>query len=209
MEEADKSCGKCGLLTVHTGRAEFPEVTREARRAGQPNGTSGFKCFAQVLDLDSRRRALFEESLNAILALSDKATEWAYVLGEDRRDECGREFTAYIQGFSPKEHVEMVDRERARKWEAEESAKRRQWESDESQKNRAHQAHLAANSDVIQAKVADATERTVKWQAAAVMVAIAGLVIAIIVPAWIADRDGRAPTLSPQSTPGTEATEQP
>jgi hypothetical protein len=112
-------CTDCGFLAARNlDTRNLDEVEGEFRRSGNPPtqiiagkeiGYYRHKrypiCFVQEYDLlDSFERIGGEES-----------TRFLVVIGEDRQCEL---FTEWLQGFTPKEHREMLDRERRDKFES-------------------------------------------------------------------------------------------
>lgn len=107
MAEKQVKCADCGLVSLrHTGTFEFLEVDRDWRRSADRHGPLGTaaetypKCFVHEQDIrtecvDERRRRGDGPEAGIVLE----------IISRDR--ECARYFE-WRQGFSPKEHVEMI-----------------------------------------------------------------------------------------------------
>ena len=105
-------CAECGFLTARNlGTRNLDEVEMEFRRSGDaPNQLIGGKevwypihkphpiCFVQEYDL--------LDSFNKISG--DKSIKYLGVVNGERQ--C-KPFTTWKQGFTPKEHQEMLDRQ--------------------------------------------------------------------------------------------------
>lgn len=138
-------CSECGFLTLRdrkTGQLE--EVIDDYRLSGEtPNYVAyeGYHnwpiCFAMAIDLFTEvNRAAEQQHL-------DKSRDWAkYVLGViDKDRECppvGKAlgFTEYIQGFTPKEHREMLDRKQLLEWQVKREKDDKNFRKQENQSNR-------------------------------------------------------------------------
>ena len=158
-------CSECGFLTIRENLGgDLIEVTEDYRISGRvpdyldTTGVSNFPiCFAMAWNLhpESARAAT-----DQILSKTDDFGE--RVLGVITRDrKCPPEdkdvgFTKYQQGFTPKEHREMLDRERLLQFEEnrqsadvafrrEEAEAVRQWQAEEAEKNRIFQQQTMAS----------------------------------------------------------------
>ncbi len=139
-------CADCGFLAARNiDTRNLDEVEREFRRSGEPpNQIMAGKeigypihkrypvCFVQEYDLLD----LFEK-ING-----DEYKRFLVVIDEERRCE---PFTTWKQGFTPKEHQEMIDRQwkldfeakreqEDREWRASEEKDRREWQQKQSAK---------------------------------------------------------------------------
>jgi hypothetical protein len=137
-------CETCGFLALrnrlsglldeapqeYRWQAEIPTV----RRANQPPVRSMLEAWAQS-DLEFpytgvpiclvRAHPLHNEFANQDHA---EEAEIFGMLTRDRSDCASRGlFTSWHQGFTPKEHREMLDRERMLQWEAKQKASDRKW----------------------------------------------------------------------------------
>jgi len=121
-------CSECGFLAARNiDTRNLDEVEEEFRRNGNPPteiiagkeiGYYRHKrypiCFVQKHNLlDSFKRISGEES-----------TRFLTVIGEERQCEL---FIDWHQGYTPKEHQEMIDRERRDKFEADIRNSNKRW----------------------------------------------------------------------------------
>jgi len=134
-------CADCGLLAARNSQTrELEEVQEDYRNTGKapkwsvevPRRTPEFfaawvgkeglgtpVCFMRVYDLS------VEFKPNEMGAAEEKCLQ---ILGKER--ECSS-FIEWKQGFTPKEHREMMDREGMLKWQAEREDKDRDWRAEQ------------------------------------------------------------------------------
>lgn len=115
-------CAKCGYLAQRVWRqgipAGFREVDEDGRRTGVlPRSTTGtltsvdtFACFARCTDL--RGEVKDGDGAKALDVINRNRT-------------C--DFVEWIQGFTPKEHREMMDRKEWREWQERQRLSERRW----------------------------------------------------------------------------------
>jgi len=139
-------CAECGFLALRDKKTGLlVEVIDDYRVSGRvPEGVTAYKeyhnypiCFAMAYDL------MPEVEQAAKKQFKDKSNDWgSYVLeviNSERRCPPNREvlgFTKYQQGFTPKEHREMLDRERLLQWQEEREKSDRSFRIQESGANR-------------------------------------------------------------------------
>lgn len=112
-------CSDCGFLTVRNvttrGLEEAGDDFREKAsiptidpQGGRPHAQHEQRplCFARCHNLG-------DEISKGIVAGTDEVRSVKQVIHNER--ECG-EFVKWQQGFTPKEHREMIDRQSDRKW---------------------------------------------------------------------------------------------
>jgi hypothetical protein len=132
-------CSECGFLAardIDTRRLD--EVEKAFRESGSPpvryvSGRNQYVgqervpiCFVQAYDLKQEIEiARGSDAMNAT---------WVhFVINQDR--EC-QPFMEWQQGFTPKEHREMLDREAMLKWQTEREEADKKWRENESKENR-------------------------------------------------------------------------
>ncbi|HEY4712449.1 MAG TPA: hypothetical protein VIH69_07265 [Dehalococcoidia bacterium] len=125
-------CSECGFLAAkNINTRNLEEVEKEFRRSGNsPNEIISGKeigyprhkeypiCFVQKYDLIDLFEGISGQNSARFLA----------IINEERECEL---FTKWQQGFTPKEHREMMDRERMQKWQTEREEADRKWRSKE------------------------------------------------------------------------------
>lgn len=123
-------CSECGFLAVRDiDTRELEEVDGTFREWGRPplkriGGRNQYKgqydiplCFVQSYNLyDEVKTAGGKPELDYVIVKS--------IIDQDRQ--CNS-FIKWQQGFTPKEHREMIDREAMRKWQAEREESGRKW----------------------------------------------------------------------------------
>lgn len=112
-------CSECGFLALRTQTdwvsGEAPDYFRET---GQPPGTISFLlCFARKIKIQQETDKLPKDS-------GGRGNRVLQIISAER--ECDS-FAEWQQGFSPKEHREMLDRERLLKWQTEENRSNRRY----------------------------------------------------------------------------------
>lgn len=122
-------CSECGFFTTSKhllAIGKFPEMGKEARK--EPGTVDMPACFVLQADLHDEVQRAFAPK-GAELDELQKANPHDHTIGigeygktqktvlTKNRPECDGVATAWIQGFTPKEHREMLDRERMLKLE--------------------------------------------------------------------------------------------
>ena len=142
-------CADCGFLSFrHTKTGELVEVTEEVREFGQVKvmefGEYALDwedlplCVMQAYDLRQESFRLLgpmsEEESKSIIAMSDvlrdRMVEEANEESRRNTFHKDRDCPSYIkwhQGFTPKEHREMLDRTEWRNWQEEQRRKDKRW----------------------------------------------------------------------------------
>ncbi len=125
-------CSECGFLSAkNMTTRNLEEVEGEFRRSGNsPNGIMSGKeidyprhkeypiCFVQKYDLiDSFERIS-----------GQKPARFLTIINKERECEL---FTKWQQGFTPKDHREMMDRDKMLKWQTEREEVDRKWREDQ------------------------------------------------------------------------------
>ena len=129
-------CAECGFLTLRDRLSgELIEVPDDYRVSGRVPADVAYRgvhnypiCFVMAWNL-------FPEVEQAALQqVTDNSSDWGpYVSDIITRDRLcppnGKElgFTNYQQGFTPKEHLENLDRQRMLQWQAEREEADRSW----------------------------------------------------------------------------------
>jgi len=138
-------CAECGFFSLRnrlTGNLD--EMDADFRRTGNPPhreipvvGGAGNKfalvdttpyrhvpvCFAQSVDLAKECPGTEE----LLAKYKDWPAELVLEVITKDRPECEGKFTPWQQGFAPKEHREMLDRQELRNWEAAQRHEDRRW----------------------------------------------------------------------------------
>jgi hypothetical protein len=123
-------CADCGFLAVRGTDRILHEVERESRRTGRMGSNilaSAPTCFVQAADL---QKEMVDSG-----SVDNKA---AAVINKDRVcPPAGLSigFTPWIQGYTPKEHREMIDSREMRAWQAEQREKDRVWQDEQRTKD--------------------------------------------------------------------------
>ena len=142
-------CADCGFLALRDRNdGSLAEADSEYRITGSPMARERYKagpiCLMQAHDLNHAVREAYEECGKG-MSTATTFTEWylrgadpddllitASVIGKER---CCPEFTKWLQGSTPKEHREMLDRQwrmdRQRKWDQEDQ----DWRENRSEAN--------------------------------------------------------------------------
>jgi len=152
-------CSECGFLTLRDKTSGLlVEVIDDYRVSGRiPSYIRAFKeqhnwpiCFVMVYDLFP------EVQQAASKQFHEKADDWSpYVLGVITKERiCPRienvfGFVKYHQGFTPKEHREMMDREQMLKWQAKREESDREWRSKQESENRRFQLIAALGGAIV------------------------------------------------------------
>jgi hypothetical protein len=129
-------CADCGFLT-HRNRIDgnFVEVFTEYREIGKYIGIVTFLntenyplCFLQSFDLSKEGENQFGKP--DIVPGEGDITNWPQrILGVIQKERKCSEFRKWQQGFSPKEHREMMDRERLLKYQENQRKEDRKWQN--------------------------------------------------------------------------------
>ncbi len=133
-------CADCGFLTLRDkATGELVEVIDDYRVSGRVPDWAIFRhyhnypiCFVMAYDL------MPEVERQALKQIQDNISEWGkYVLELIQKERlcppdgnnCG--FTNYQQGFTPKEHQEMLDEQWKREYEAKREDTDREWRAEQ------------------------------------------------------------------------------
>lgn len=109
-------CEDCGFLALRTARSELVEATEWFRQTGTPENLQQLDlhmrplCFARAFNLAAEITALDNQRVE-----TESHRQNLAVIQKERP--CER-FTAWQQGFTPKEHREMLDEQWKREFEA-------------------------------------------------------------------------------------------
>jgi hypothetical protein len=187
-------CQNCGFLCVRSNHGELVEVPYEIRQNWplehhfwQEHHNQPI-CFALVLPEQERQQAL------------TSADGLCWIIREGR--ECAS-FTPWRQGFTPKEHDEMIQSAELREWQQEEREKERAWLEEQKRRDQEREERLEAEReqrrqeererdrqwlDQQRLKDQDREEKTrrlqVKWQIINTAIgALLGALLALIVTA--------------------------
>ena len=119
-------CGECGFIAARVWHTtEFSEIAEEKRNSGKIGSDRGGHepvpvCFINSFNIKEEveilRKAVHDEPLHDAIGgyISPKWEIYVEdVLNTERK--C-KSFRKWQQGFSPREHREMIDREQERKW---------------------------------------------------------------------------------------------
>lgn len=140
-------CEICGLLCIRARNTrELIEVEKSIRDEGViPKSTDAIHrqslpisdpfpiCFAQV-----PINAEYQERIDKHQKLSDSVRQGTFreIITKDRKcDELGC-FIEWMQGFSPKEHVEMNMLENQRQWQRQMELDAQKWREDQAERDR-------------------------------------------------------------------------
>jgi hypothetical protein len=122
-------CDTCGFLVLRfwtdTG---LYEATQEYREKGADEGLSGSLsrpplCLVQAARIDLEVEANIKATAGSDMSIGPPSIV-AVIQKPDRRCSMWRQ---WIPGFTPKEHRELLDRERQLKWQTEESRRNRNY----------------------------------------------------------------------------------
>ena len=158
-------CADCGFLAQHIYRGNIPmgfiDVEEAPRETGlfpsrgfsfrfiplgqpdmEPEKMDGDKfptCFSRVFQLGQEVKACHSEMQEA-----EKDASFTNAVKEVmHKDRICKQFVKWERGFTPKEHREMLDRDRLLKWQAEREEADRKWHSYEEHRNIITNAVLA------------------------------------------------------------------
>jgi hypothetical protein len=143
--EDEGRCDTCGFLAMRFYHdAGLHEATQEFRELGlDTNAEAAITrlpfCIVQAARLDKEIEAHHKSTQAPNMSLGAPSI-MAILQKKDR--EC-REWTEWIPGFSPKEHLEMMNRERMQKWQEEREEADRKWRTEQEEKTRQWQERMA------------------------------------------------------------------
>lgn len=128
-------CADCGFLAsrdIETRQLE--ETEQEIRSQGQlvpaPNtGKPIHKYEHPVCFMQSKDYKAFPYTSRSIFTLDRED-----IRSEIQRERDCKEFTAWQQGYTPKEHRDMIDREKMLKWQAGREDEDRKWREKQDKK---------------------------------------------------------------------------
>ena len=127
-------CSECGYLAVRNiDWRNLVEVELDYRNTGECPKRIDYSPPYEIYDVPrcfKQASNLWDEIQNLQGSDSEKIRS---VIQKDRPCD---EFTEWHQGFTPREHQEMVDREKQLEWQAGREDKDREWRREESKENR-------------------------------------------------------------------------
>lgn len=182
-------CADCGFLTMrnqYTG--EWDEMDREYRETGNPPTRKRLRNDeSTVRPLGSTDRIYpYNNIPMCFIGARDEFEDFtvdpetvrqrdgypaAMVLEILQKERVCGEFTPRKIGLTPKDHREMLDKQ-----------KMLDWQASESELNRKHEERLAKASDEIQKDMAEATRSAARWQFWGLVIAMIAVGAAILVP---------------------------
>lgn len=128
-------CAECGFLTLrHRESRELAEVEWATRETGSVPTKGPYSLYERTPLCFERAFPLQEE------AKGDSPDEVVRVFQSDR--ECPS-FTPWQQGFTPKEHREMLDRREMRDWQERREREDRDWRERQEERQRQWQVAQA------------------------------------------------------------------
>lgn len=122
-------CRDCGFLAMQANYAEWVEADSMLRNSGVPDNVrqrnlgNWPQCFMRKYDLQAEMREI-EQQRAEQKEVRERHRLVLMVVNEER---CCCEYTDWRMGFSPKEHREMLDRQRLLEWQTEEAKKNRRY----------------------------------------------------------------------------------
>ncbi len=132
-------CDKCGFLATKT----LAEVGQGSRTAGNIEGSIPIFNPSSGRDVDGPICFMQAEDLQAELNKISNTSAEAIVLSLITKERDCSSFKQWIMGFSPKEHREMIDREKMLKGQTEREEADKQWrEKQEKNADRRHKENL-------------------------------------------------------------------
>lgn len=115
-------CSECGFLAIrHNDTHQLEEAFTAFRDHGETTNSEGRSSHHQQVPVCLMRVVSFAKLLGNDTAKATVAKE----IQSDRQ--CNR-FTPWNQGFTPKEHAEMIQQEKLLEWQRERENAAREWE---------------------------------------------------------------------------------
>jgi hypothetical protein len=152
MEELKKGhCDTCGFLVMRVwGDTVFYEATQEYREKGVDVGASGSSsrpplCIVLAARLDKE----VEEHTRERAGPNMSNTEYDLLPIIQKPDRDCSKWRKWEQGFSPKEHREMMDRQWMLNMEDKRDTSTREWQAEQEAKRRRFQLWLAVLSGLM------------------------------------------------------------
>ena len=124
-------CCACGFLCVSGNTHELVEVPEDWRESGQiPQHLYDLtpRCFVKAMPLKAEMRPV------------TKAEDWTqnFLLIINKERACSK-FTSWQQGYTPKEHQDMLQEKAILEFQAEQRERERRWQEDQKAQDRVWQ----------------------------------------------------------------------